>query len=122
MSWRPEQYLEKLYYSTIPKYSFCAQDEVQWKQWRDNLKETFINALGGFPKKKVELNSRLLEEEELRDHIRQRVVFTSMENLEVPSYVLIPKNRTGKLPAVIACHGHGYGSKDIVGMLPSLAY
>ncbi|NLJ40065.1 MAG: dienelactone hydrolase [Clostridiales bacterium] len=29
-----------------------------------------------------------------------------------------PKNITTRLPAIIACHGHGYGSKEIVGLNP----
>lgn len=30
--------------------------------------------------------------------------------------IFLLKNANGKLPAVVACHGHGYGSKDIVGL------
>ena len=64
----------------------------------------------------MDLNPRIIEEADLGDYIRQRVVYTVMEGLDTISYVLIPKNAGEKLPAVVACHGHGYGSKEIVGL------
>jgi len=50
-------------------------------------------------------------------YIRQRVVITTYAGLRMPLYVLIP-DTVGRLPAIIACHGHGYGSKEIVGLEP----
>jgi dienelactone hydrolase len=116
MAVRPDKLLERWYNLTVPKYSFNAKAVSEWEMWRDNLKRVFINQLGGFPEEKVDLNPQIIEQEELRDHIRQRVAFATMEDLEILAYVLIPKNATGKLPAIIACHGHGYGSKDVVGL------
>jgi len=116
MALRPDDFLEKLYASNKPQYSFNAKNVSEWKIWRDNLRNAFIELLGGFPEEKVNLNPRLVEQKELDDHIRQRVVFNTLEDLEMIAYVLIPKNANGKLPAVVACHGHGYGSKDVVGL------
>lgn len=38
----------------------------------------------------------------------------------MPAYVLIPQgvSSTDRLPAVITCHGHGYASREIVGLPP----
>jgi len=33
-------------------------------------------------------------------------------------YLVIPKDVSGKMPCVMALHGHGYGAKDIVGLWP----
>lgn len=113
---RPDKFLERSYNLAVPKYSFNAKTVSEWETWRDNLKRAFINQLGGFPERKVDLNPQIVEQEEMEDYVRQRVVFSTMEDLEMLAYVLIPKNATGRLPAVIACHGHGYGSKDVVGL------
>ena len=113
---RPDFFLERLYKENIPKYSFNADTESEWRIWRDDLKKVFVEKMGGFPEKKAELNPRIVEDEDLGNYIRQRVVYTIMEGLDMISYVLIPKNAEGKLPAVVACHGHGYGSKEIVGL------
>ena len=39
--------------------------------------------------------------------------------LSFAAYVLIPDGaKSGQLPGVLAVHGHGYGSREIVGLLP----
>ncbi len=113
---RPDHFLEQLYKENVPKYSFSATTKHEWEIWRDNLKKVFIDKLGGFPEKRAELNPRIIEEKDLGDYTRQRVVYTIMESLDMISYVLIPKNAGDKLPAIVACHGHGYGGKEIIGL------
>jgi len=116
MAVKPDRFLGKLYDMTVPKYSFSARNADEWEIWRNGLKTAFVECLGGFPERKLDLNPRIIEQTELDDYVRQRVAFNTLEDLEMIAYVLIPKNAKGKLPAVVACHGHGYGSKDIVGL------
>ena len=71
---------------------------------------------GGFPEPATDLEPTTLEEHDEGDYIRRRIVFRSKPHLEVPTYVLIPKGVKPPYRAVIACHGHGYGSKAIVGL------
>lgn len=50
---------------------------------------------------------------------RLRVEITTIPPLRMPVYVLIPKtNNNREFPAAIAIHGHGYGSKEAVGLNP----
>lgn len=43
----------------------------------------------------------------------------TVDGLRMPMYVLMPDGRADALvPAVIALHGHGYGSREIVGLEP----
>ncbi|NMO96810.1 dienelactone hydrolase family protein [Paenibacillus lemnae] len=52
-------------------------------------------------------------------YTRERVILSAAEGLEFGAYILIPDNCSEKaLPAVLAIHGHGYGSREIAGMLP----
>ena len=116
--WSPDKYLESLYESTKPKFNFDVRHMDEYIRWRDGLREAFARVLGEFPKIKVELNPKIIEEREYPDYLLQRVVYDSDENLPVPAYVLKPKQSAEKLPAIVACHGHGYGSKEIVGLNP----
>src|SRR5690625_7436335 len=48
---------------------------------------------------------------------RLRVEIGTVSSMKMPMYVLIPKNNQGKkVPAVLAVHGHGYGSRGAVGL------
>jgi len=116
--WSPDKYLENLYENTKPKFNFDVRHMDEYTRWRDGLREVFTRVLGEFPKQKVDLNPRIIEEREYPDYLLQRVVYYADADLPIPAYVLKSKNATGKLPAVIACHGHGYGSKEIVGLNP----
>jgi len=113
-----DRYLETLYKNHVPSCDFHARTVEEWKTWREELKERFIRSMGGFPAKKSDLNPRVIEEKVFDSYIRQRIVYTTDEELHVPAYLLIPKNVKGKLPAIVACHGHGYGSREIVGLNP----
>jgi len=113
----PDRYLERLYENTRKKYSFNRYNE--WASWREDLKEAFIEKLGGFPEEKTELSARLIDETSLEDHIRQKIVILTDVDLEMNSYILIPKKGCRPFPAVVACHGHGcYGGIDLIGLDP----
>jgi dienelactone hydrolase len=115
--WNPDDYLERLYSETKPALSFSGKPE-EWAGWREALKKQFIAALGGFPERPAQLDPVLLERAEYEEYIRERVELTTYDQLRMPVYVLIPKRGEKPFPAVIACHGHGYGSKQIVGLNP----
>ncbi|MBP1991000.1 alpha/beta hydrolase family protein [Paenibacillus eucommiae] len=123
--WNPDAYLENLYGSVSPKYHFKAQSKAEWQLWQNGLRQELVARLGGFPEVPAALNPAILEETECEGYIRQRVAFTTYAGLIMPAYVLIPEERAvkqgkeekqAKLPAVVACHGHGYGSREIVGL------
>jgi pimeloyl-ACP methyl ester carboxylesterase len=47
---------------------------------------------------------------------RDRIVFDSEDTMSVPAYLLVPDDRTGPGAAVLACHGHGPGKSQAVGL------
>ncbi|MEX1029055.1 MAG: alpha/beta hydrolase family protein [Paenibacillaceae bacterium] len=113
--WSPELFLERLYEQTIKAQRESSYDEA----WTAKLKTRFKLSLGEFPISEGGLEPVLLERVDMGDYYRQRVLLTSFHPLQIPVYVLIPKEkRHAKLPAVLALHGHGYGSKEGVGLLP----
>ena len=66
----------------------------------------------------VEPRAELLERVELDDHVREKIVFSTGPRFRVPAYVLIPKNRTGRVPAIVDLHSHGgmflFGKEKVI--------
>ncbi|WP_127584287.1 alpha/beta hydrolase family protein [Paenibacillus koleovorans] len=117
--WHPDSYLTKLYQDTTPRYRFQAESEGQWREWRDTLRGKFAAQLGQFPEISADLQPVLLEEVPCDGYVRQRVEMTTWSGLVMPAYVLIPSGASRQNeahPAIIACHGHGYGGKAVVGL------
>ncbi|MFH5181891.1 dienelactone hydrolase family protein [Paenibacillus sp. TAB 01] len=117
--WNPDAFLEKLYNAAdTQRLSFQAGSRDEWLDWRAELRSKFIETLGGLEETTADLAPRLLERVECDGYVRERIELTTADSLTMPVYVLLPKSAKGKLPAVVACHGHGYGSKSVVGLLP----
>ena len=59
-----------------------------------------------------------MERVERDDHVREKVVFSTGPHFRVPAYVLIPKKRSGKLPAIVDLHSHGgmflFGKEKVI--------
>ncbi|WP_434564675.1 alpha/beta hydrolase family protein [Thermoanaerobacterium thermosaccharolyticum] len=112
---RPLYSLEKLYNSSIRSMGFEIDDPSDFTQWKEELKKKLIEILGGFPEL-IPLEPQVLEHKEFNNYIREKVVFKSAPYIDVPAYVLIPKNINKRVPGVVALHGHGYGKNDVVGL------
>ncbi|MBW7457721.1 dienelactone hydrolase, partial [Paenibacillus sepulcri] len=84
-------------------------------QHKERLIRSLQESLGEF-ERAASLNPVLLEEADCGGYIRQRVELTVVPGLSFGAYVLVPKGSSGKLPGVIALHGHGYGSRQICGL------
>ncbi|SDY93796.1 Abhydrolase family protein [Evansella caseinilytica] len=112
--WAPDSYLEKLY-----EESGTNRRKTYSQSWQQQLKGAFREALGTWPENGEDLRPLLLEETDMGSYIRKRIELTSTDSLRLPVYLLIPKQAlTEKRPAILAVHGHGYGSKAAVGLLP----
>ena len=64
------------------------------------------------------LDPLLIERMELDEVVRERVEYSTLNGLRMLTYIVIPKSRPAgaRLPAVVLWHGHGYGSKSMVGL------
>ncbi|GIP37855.1 hypothetical protein J31TS4_11350 [Paenibacillus sp. J31TS4] len=114
--WHPNEYMEKLYAGITPAECFQAETQQDWRSWRERLRKRFVELLGGIPKGLPELEPVLLESVDCGAYLRQRIQLQTYAGLFMPVYLLLPKERKERTAAVIACHGHGYGSKDLVGL------
>jgi dienelactone hydrolase len=112
--WVTHPFLEKLYQDTV-KNDRKTYDE----KWQTALKEKFHERIGTFNNDEP-LQPTLVEQKEYEQYTRYTAEITTLPNVRMQMYVLVPKKNNGKkAPAILALHGHGYGNKDIVGLDPS---
>jgi len=95
----------------------CLPAGKAFRRWQRRFQNTLLELLGEFPGKSP-LRPEILQREELKDHIREKVVYQAEPTASIPAYVLIPKDlKPGeKRPGLLALHGHGRGKEDVVGI------
>lgn len=84
----------------------------------EKTEELYRSILGPFPKR-VDLDVETLEEEDCGTFVRSLIAWNNDKDERVHGYLLKPKNATGKLPAMMAFHGHGawdLGKKSTAGV------
>jgi dienelactone hydrolase len=112
--WSADLYLENLYKACVSQHSTTYNAD-----WQIGLKQQVRMSLGNFDDNQEPLNPVFLEKSDMGTYWRLRVEITTIDPLRMPIYLLIPKSKNnGKFPAAIAIHGHGYGSKEAVGLNP----
>lgn len=111
----PMVYLNARYDGTTPRYRYSARTADEHAIWERRLRRKLIELLGGFPKEKEPLAPEVVEIVEFPDYVRERVIFNTRPLLSVPAYLLLPRKRHGKLPAVVCLPGHGPGRNTIIG-------
>ncbi|MFA9557854.1 dienelactone hydrolase family protein [Evansella sp. AB-rgal1] len=111
--WAPNQFMDSLYKKTLKDNNVYTED------WKQNVIVKLRESLGDFGENDISLEPNVIEEKDFEDYSRLRIEITTLDQLKMPVYVLKPKgSNQKKLPAVLAIHGHGYGSKEVVGLLP----
>jgi dienelactone hydrolase len=113
--WTGDIYLERLYDEAAEQRERQAAAETP-EQRKNRLKGALRDSLGEFERTQ-DFGPLLSERVQCDGYIRERVELSAIPGLTFGAYVLIPDGMTGKLPGVIAVHGHGYGSRQICGML-----
>lgn len=78
-----------------------------WQKRKKFLQQQIIRLLGGFPKKRMPLCPRTVESVDEGSFIREKVVYETEPGEIVPAFLLIPKKRKGRTPAVFCHHQHG---------------
>ncbi|PDO11631.1 MAG: dienelactone hydrolase [Candidatus Reconcilbacillus cellulovorans] len=109
MSVRLDVYLDELY--------ACYERRRQSRTLPPGeLRQRLAEALGDFPEREEPLDPVVLERTACDGYIRERVEFGTGDGLRLPAYVLVPAERPGPFPAVLALHGHGFGSREALGL------
>jgi dienelactone hydrolase len=75
-----------------------------WIKKRARLRDEWLSVLGPWPKEKCPLKMKVLATEALPGFTRQYLKYQVEPNVYVQGYLLTPKDRKGKLPAIVVFH------------------
>ena len=101
----------------VPRYRFgsSAAAPRDFARWHAELLPAARATLGRMPEK-VPLNAEVQAEWREDGLIKRRVIFDVEQGLSAVAYVFRPENLPGRLPAILACHGHGpFGKEPVMG-------
>jgi dienelactone hydrolase len=84
--------------------------------WQRRARRELTLLLGTLPGP-VPLNIEVLDSVDCGTYRRDHVVYDSERWMSVPAYLLIPYDRVGPGPAVLAQHGHGPGKDEVCGVV-----
>lgn len=89
-----------------------------WPEERQRILRGVMKVFGEFPDKAPSLDARVLGEEDCGHYIRRKVSIQVQPGDRMPAYILIPKHRSGPVPAVICFYGttSGAGKERTVGL------
>ena len=90
-------------------------DRSSLEEWRPRCRRRLTDLLGPFPER-VPLNLETLDQQQCDGYRRDKVVFDTEDTMSVPAYLLTPDDRATPGPAILACHGHGPGKAQAVGL------
>ncbi|AFC30933.1 dienelactone hydrolase-like protein [Paenibacillus mucilaginosus 3016] len=111
--WNPDHYLEEAYQAAREQ---DAGRQRPWNERRSGVRAALVEALGPVPAAGAPLEPEVIGRWELEAGRLERVVYTTHAGLRMPAFVLVPAGLKGRAPAVIAWHGHGIGSRELVGL------
>jgi pimeloyl-ACP methyl ester carboxylesterase len=100
---------------------------ADWARRRANILANMQEAMGRLPdaSRKVTLDVKIDEEVQTDRHARQKLTFAAEKDDRVPAYLFLPRERRGKLPAVLCLHQTvriGKGEPAGLGGSPNLHY
>ena len=89
-------------------------DTKAWAQRREHILANLQKVMGPLPgpEKRVPLDVRIESETDGGSYVRKKLTYFSEPGDPIPAYLLIPKQRRGKLPAILALHQTVQVGKD----------
>ncbi len=95
----------------VPEFQ-VSKSKAAWERQRKKVQAQLWNLLGSLPPRPKRLAVETLSREDRGDFIVEAFQFDNGAGATVPGYLLLPKNVSGKAPAILYCHWHG-GHYDI---------
>jgi dienelactone hydrolase len=97
----------------------------QWKERRAQILASMQRVMGPLPdnEKRVLLDVRIEREEDVGRYVRKKLSYQSAPGERVPAWLLVPKARAGRSPAMLVLHQTtNHGKDEAVGLagLPNL--
>lgn len=124
ISFNSAAYLQNLQANVEPRFDYRRVEKGDWhgnwrgdwQMWRREFRAALENALGlpliRAATKDLPLSPRLAETRDFESYKREKIYITTEPGIEIPFYLLLPKNAPGPLPLVLCPHGHGRRGKE----------
>jgi dienelactone hydrolase len=90
-------------------------DPASFPRWLDGRRQRLVELLGPMPTP-VPLELETLESVQCDGYRRDKIVFDTEDTMSVPAYLLVPDGLVSEGAAILACHGHGPGKSQAVGL------
>lgn len=88
-----------------PAQAWSAKTPEEHEAWREKMQATVVKLLGKMPEK-VPLEVKWTAKEEFDKFTRHKIYVRTTADYWSPVYYFVPKNITGKRPAIVCLHGH----------------
>ena len=98
------RWLEKAW--PVPEFTVPGS-RVAWEKRRKEVRGELTRLLGKLPPRPKVPAVETLSREDKGDYTVEKFQFDNGAGATVPGYILVPKNLSGKAPAILYCHWHG---------------
>ena len=89
-----------------PPFQF-PDSKAAWEKKREQVRSQLWQLLGKLPPRPRSLKVQTISKEDRGDYLLEKFEFDNLAGATVPGYVFLPKNVSGKSPAILYCHWHG---------------
>lgn len=118
------QYFGQLYLSAKKQYAFAGKTKTDFSKWHKAFLPQLKQALGldkmGVQYANYKLRFEKKATVDSGSFIFEKWIVWTEPTVPLPVSVLIPKNKAGKTPLIIATHGHGKNADLYDGIYPNV--
>ncbi|HEY0074824.1 MAG TPA: alpha/beta hydrolase family protein [Abditibacteriaceae bacterium] len=116
ISFNTPAYLQNLHNAASLRFDYRGVENGDWETWRAEFCAALESALG-LPliragAQDLALAPRIEDTRDFETYTREKICITTEPGIEIPFYLLLPKNARGPLPLVLCPHGHGRRGKE----------
>ncbi|MBL8176147.1 MAG: dienelactone hydrolase family protein [Bryobacterales bacterium] len=93
--------------------------QTQWRAQRPAIEKIVRSSLGHLPPRPPVSQVRVISRETRPTYTLEKFTFHNGVDSNVPGYIAIPTQRSGRLPAILTMHGHGSSKENMFGQQPT---
>ena len=95
--------------------SLAFSPDVDFKTWQRKLRRKLKQLLGPIYKDEGKVEYKVLEEEDKPEYSLRKISFYNTPDVLVLAYLLVPKEKKAKYPAMVCLQGHSPGAHISIG-------
>jgi len=109
--------IEQLAASNQYPLSFLNPRFNRLEEWKNTGRQAVLDAFSYRPDP-VDPRPEVVDRQDMGEFIREKLLFSTTAHFRVPAYVHIPKNLSGRAPAIVDLHSHGgmylFGKEKVI--------